>query len=202
MYVLVTVPHGFCEKNPPQRMCDTRAASGVRLFTALLDQHGLDHKIIHCHVPRALVDVNREKPTLVTIKNKNDLADAIKVWDKFNNRIASTIQQKKTESIFLVDVHSFPKGSFGQAQIAILDILKQKRPELQQLANQVRLDLGLNVQLLKGGTNYIQNQYQADAYPLLIEFCEDKTYLSDKALKAFWKLLVEFYAGNNPLIES
>ena len=199
MYVLITVPHGFCIPTEVERMCDRRAEESAKILADLLSKKAISHKIIHSHVPRALVDMNRDKPTIIndtivndTIinNNKTNLSRAVKAWDKYNNRIAATIMKYKAQPILFIDVHSFPKGSFGQAQIAILDILKKDRPELKTLVKTVRSELGLNVQLLKGGKNYIQDQYQADAYPLLIEFCEDREYLSSKAIKDFFTILI------------
>jgi hypothetical protein len=203
MFVLVTVPHGFCLPNQPKRMCDTRAAASAKIVTDLLTAKAIKHKTITIHVPRALVDVNRDKPSLEISTG------AIKEWNKFNTRVANTIMQNKNQSILLLDIHSFPKGSFGKPtgsfgkptgsinndndiQIAILDIFKNDRPELKELVEKIKRDLQLNVKILKGGKNYIQDTYKADAYPLLIEFCEDKSYLSNKQIKAFFDMLVEW----------
>jgi len=192
MYVLITVPHGFCIRHDKaERMCDTRAESCAKILAKLLKQREIEHKIISIHVPRKLVDVNRDKPTM------NPLA--IKEWTRYNNRITATIMDKKVQPILFIDVHSFPKGSFGNAQIAILDIFHKRRPELETLVEQVKRDLNINIKLLKGGENYIQNQYQADAYPLLIEFCEDREYLSTKAVKDFFELLMGVKPPHPPL---
>ena len=193
MFVLVTVPHGHCLPSQPKRMCDTRAAASAKILTDLLTAREIKHKTITIHVPREIVDVNRDKPKLETYKNPINLSEAVKEWNKFNTRVANTIMQKKNQSILLLDIHSFPKGSFGpNTQIAILDIFKNNRPELKELVEKARRDLQINVKLLKGGKNYIQDNYKADAYPLLIEFCEDKRYLSHKQIKDFFGLLVEW----------
>ena len=205
MFVLVTVPHGYCLPSQSKRMCDTRAAASAKILTDLLTDREIKHKTITIHVPRELVDVNRDEPSLETYKNPINLSEAIKEWNKFNTRVANTIMQKKNQSILFLDIHSFPKGSlskgnslskgssFGKdTQIAILDIFKNDRPELKELVEKVRRDLQLNVKLLKGGKNYIQDKYKADAYPLLIELCEDKAYLSNKQIKDFFGLLIEW----------
>jgi hypothetical protein len=184
MFVLITVPHGFCLPDQIKRMCDNRALSCAKILTALLKEEAIEHKTITIHVPRQLVDVNRDKPDMSP--------DAIKEWNKFNQRVASTIMQQKAQPIFFLDIHSFPKGSFKDAQIAILDIFHKTRPELEQLVTNARESLGLKVALLKGGKNYIQDHYQTEAYPLLIEFCEDKTYLSQRDIKAFFALLLDW----------
>ena len=213
MFILVTVPHAHCLPKMPnmpnqqKRICDIRASHCAKLFTDLLRQNAIEHKTIRLHVLRELVDVNREKPSMETINNATNLppeqkkekienlSTAIKEWNKFNNRISQTLMLKKTQPIMLIDVHSFPKGSFANAQIAILDLFKKNRHELKQLVTQVQRDLHINIKLIKGGKNYIQDQYQEVAYPLLIEFCEDKTYLSDATIQAFFKHLLQFYRG-------
>ena len=200
MFVLITVPHGHCLPSQSKRMCDTRAAASAKILTDLLTTREIKHKTITIHVPREIVDVNRDKPTLETYKNPMNLSEAVKEWNKFNTRVANTIMQKKNQSILFLDIHSFPKGSFASVnssasantQIAILDIFKNDRPELKELVEKARRDLQLNVKLLKGGRNYIQDKYKADAYPLLIEFCEYKAYLSHKQIKDFFGLLVEW----------
>ena len=197
MFILITVPHGYCLPNQPKRMCDMRAHACAKILTTLLKTREIKHKTITIHVPRELVDVNRDKPSLDNLQIKtpakiNNLPEAIKAWTQFNQRIATTIMQEKSQSLLFLDIHSFPKGSFNDAQITILDIYQKNRPELQQLAARVKSELGIKIVLLKGGKNYIQDHYQTEAYPLLIEFCEDKTYLSVREIKAFFALFLDW----------
>jgi hypothetical protein len=174
-----------------------RAHACAKILTTLLKAREIKHKTITIHVPRELVDVNRDKPSLDNLQIKtpakiNNLPEAIKAWTQFNQRIATTIMQEKSQSLLFLDIHSFPKGSFNDAQITILDIYQKNRPELQQLAARVKSELGIKIELLKGGKNYIQDHYQTEAYPLLIEFCEDKTYLSQREIKAFFALFLDW----------
>ena len=101
---------------------------------------------------------------------------------------------KTQQKILLLDIHSFPKGSFEGAQIVIIDIHKKKRIKLQKFTLFVRAKLNLDVRLYKGLDNHIQNTYKKYTYPLLLEFCEDKTYLPNDAVKLFFQEVIQYFS--------
>uniref|UniRef100_A0A6C0EZU6 N-formylglutamate amidohydrolase n=1 Tax=viral metagenome TaxID=1070528 RepID=A0A6C0EZU6_9ZZZZ len=120
---------------------------------------------------------------------------AIKYWNSFNNRIIRIIKEEraKNHKILLLDVHSFPKGSFNGAQIAIIDIYKKNRVKLDQFAAYMIDKLHLDIRVFNGLDNHIQNTYSKSTYPLLLEFCEDKNYLLHESIKVFCEELVEYF---------
>ena len=95
--------------------------------------------------------------------------------------------------LLLLDIHSFPKGHFNGAQITIIDIYKKNRVKLQKFTLFIRAKLNLDVKLYKGLDNRIQNTYKKYTYPLLLEFCEDKTYLSNEAIRLFFTELLLYF---------
>lgn len=186
MFILITVPHSFCIPTSPKRMCDLRAVSCATLLQHILTNMDVKNKMIKMHIPRSLVDANRNLPD-----TKNPLSS--QAWLNFNTRIVDVLEREIKQEIMLFDIHSFPKGSFKEAQIAIIDIYHKERPELKQFAQLIKKDLNINVQVFNGAGNYIQDRYQSYAYPVLIEFCEDKSYLTNADIKRFFDKLLEFY---------
>jgi len=124
-------------------------------------------------------------------KNYIDYNMAVKYWNSFNNRIINII--KKEKRILLLDIHSFPKGSFDGAQIAIIDIQNINRPELYEFANMIISTMGINIKIYNGADNNIQNTYAKFTYPLLIEFCEDRTYLLNDSIYLFFEKVIEYF---------
>ena len=129
-------------------------------------------------------------------KNKsNEIELSIKYWNAFNNRIINII--KHHTKILLLDIHSFPKGSFDGAQIAIIDIQNINRPELEMFANYIIKKTNIDVKIFNGADNNIQNTYNylqhKSTYPLLLEFCEDRSYLLDEGIKLFFEEVINFF---------
>jgi hypothetical protein len=124
-------------------------------------------------------------------KNYIDYDMAVKYWNSFNKRIVNII--KKEKRILLLDIHSFPKGSFDGAQIAIIDIQNINRPELYEFANMIISTMGINIKIYNGADNNIQNTYAKFTYPLLIEFCEDRTYLLNDSIYLFFEKVIEYF---------
>jgi hypothetical protein len=203
MFVLTTIPHGFCPTRL-KRTCDLRALACAKILIDILNKNKIPNSSIKSTIKRSIVDVNRKKPKRITQKyQQNDIAKqneivkqneiAIKYWKTFNNRIMTQLL-KTQQKILLLDIHSFPKGSFDGAQIAIIDIHKKKRIKLQKFTLFVRAKLNLDVRLYKGLDNHIQNTYKKYTYPLLLEFCEDKTYLSNDAVKLFFQEVIQYFS--------
>ena len=184
-------------------MCDLRALECAHLFKRLLQRNVQRNvKIVRAHVPRSVVDLNRPQgaqppqppftPTMGAVP-PTMVAEGAE-WTRFDKSIQVFLNQhQKKNNIVLLDVHSFPKGSFNSAQIAIIDIMNKERPELQLLIAKVQRELKIDIQLFKGGTNYIQNTYQTKCYPVLLEFCEDTDYLKQAEIKQFMLLFIDFF---------
>ena len=128
-----------------------------------------------------------------TIDIKNKLVS--KYWDEFNNRIIKLIKDEKAKKhkILLLDIHSFPKGSFYGAQIAIIDIYKQHRVKLDKFAIFIVNKMHIDIRIFDGLDNHIQNTYKNSTYPLLLEFCEDRTYLLNETIKLFFEELINYF---------
>lgn len=128
-----------------------------------------------------------------TIDTKNKLVS--KYWEAFNNRIIKLIKNEKAKQhkILLLDIHSFPKGSFGGAQIAIIDIYKTHRVKLDKFAIYIINKMHIDIRIFDGLDNHIQNTYKKSTYPLLLEFCEDRTYLLNETIKLFFEELIHFF---------
>ena len=128
-----------------------------------------------------------------TIDTKNKLVS--KYWEEFNNRIQKIIKDEKAKlhKILLLDIHSFPKGSFGGAQIAIIDIYKTHRVKLDKFAIYIINKMHIDIRIFNGLDNHIQNTYKKSTYPLLLEFCEDRTYLLNETIKLFFEELIDFF---------
>ena len=128
-----------------------------------------------------------------TIDNKNKLVS--NYWEEFNNRIKKIIKDEKAKQhkIMLLDIHSFPKGSFGGAQIAIIDIYKTHRVKLDKFAIYIINKTHIDIRIFDGLDNHIQNTYKKSTYPLLLEFCEDRTYLLNETIKLFFEELIDFF---------
>ena len=138
----------------------------------------------------------KNKSTKHKSKNKsNETEISIKYWNAFNNRIINII--KNHTKILLLDIHSFPKGSFDGAQIAIIDIQNINRPELEMFANYIIKKTNIDVKIFNGADNNIQNTYNylqhKSTYPLLLEFCEDRSYLLDEGIKLFFEEVINFF---------
>lgn len=185
MFVLTTIPHGYCPTKIG-RKCDLRASSCAKIVSDILTKNGQPHASVKANVARTIVDLNRKRP-------KRTKKLALHYWQKFDNRIMHIIQQEAHEKILLLDIHSFPKGHFNGAQITIIDIYKKNRVKLQKFTLFIRAKLNLDVKLYKGLDNRIQNTYKKYTYPLLLEFCEDKTYLSNEAIRLFFTELLLYF---------
>jgi len=138
----------------------------------------------------------KHKLTKNKTKHKsNETEISIKYWNAFNNRIINII--KNHTKILLLDIHSFPKGSFDGAQIAIIDIQNINRPELEMFANYIIKKTNIDVKIFNGADNNIQNTYNylqhKSTYPLLLEFCEDRSYLLDEGIKLFFEEVINFF---------
>ena len=182
MHLLLTVPHGFCPI-PFRRECDLRALSVAKMIGKIYTQmSGEKSDLVYIPKKRAIVDLNRKRPPFWN-------EEGIEIWEAFNERIMSKLK----EETLLLDIHSFPIGSFEDAQIAILELTHEDRAELLEFVNLVRKKTGINVKIFKGKGNYIQDYYREKSYPLLLEFCEDKDYLSDEEIKQFMWLLLDFF---------
>jgi hypothetical protein len=186
MFVLITVPHGYCPSKIG-RTCDLRAPSCAKIVSQILTKNGDPHASVKANVARTIVDLNRKRP-------KRTQKVALHHWQKFDRRIMHIIQHEAHEKILLLDIHSFPKGHFNGAQITIIDIYKKSRVKLQNFTLFVRAKLNLDVKLYKGLDNRIQNTYKKYTYPILIEFCEDKTYLSNEDIRLFFQELLLYFA--------
>jgi len=127
------------------------------------------------------------------INTKNDYV--IKHWQAFNDRIIKSIKEERArrQKILLLDVHSFPKGSFNGAQIAIIDIYKTNRVKLDKFAIHIINKMHIDIRIFNGLDNHIQNTYKTTTYPLLLEFCEDRTYLLDETIKVFCLELIDYF---------
>ena len=95
--------------------------------------------------------------------------------------------------ILLLDIHSFPKGSFNGAQIAIIDIYRTQRLKLDKFALFIIDKMHIDIRIFNGLDNYIQNTYKKSTYPLLLEFCEDRTYLLNDTIKLFFEELINYF---------
>ena len=128
-----------------------------------------------------------------TIDNKKKLVS--NYWEEFNDRIKKIIKDEKAKQhkIMLIDIHSFPKGSFGGAQIAIIDIYKTHRVKLDKFAIYIINKTHIDIRIFDGLDNHIQNTYKKSTYPLLLEFCEDRTYLLNETIKLFFEELIDFF---------
>ena len=128
-----------------------------------------------------------------TIDNKNKLVS--KYWEDFNNKIKKIIKDEKAKKhkILLLDIHSFPKGSFGGAQIAIIDIYNTNREKLDKFAIYIINKMHIDIRIFNGLDNYIQNTYKKSTYPLLLEFCEDRTYLLNETIKLFFEEVLTYF---------
>jgi len=127
------------------------------------------------------------------IDTKNEYV--IKHWQAFNDRIIKSIKEERArrQKILLLDVHSFPKGSFNGAQIAIIDIYKTNRVKLDKFAIHIINKMHIDIRIFNGLDNHIQNTYKTTTYPLLLEFCEDRTYLLDETIKVFCLELIDYF---------
>ena len=196
MYVLATVPHGHCPTEKTRR-CDFRAVEVSKLLVKLLKRKKIKYDVVTTHTTRSLVDLNRSKPVINKSKKNIKAIRTIKryhhaldIWNSFNTRIIKKL--KTNEHRILLDIHSFNVGSFGDTHIVILDLNKEHREELDKFATIASLWLNINVKVLDGGLNYIQDTYRRLAYPLLIEFCEDASILPPETISIFLKLLLEY----------
>jgi hypothetical protein len=184
MFVIITVTHGICVTKI-SRFCDLRAKSCATRLKNILQNKKIKHSLIKFPLSRLDVDANRKKP---------ENQEAIKYWELFNKKIVNQIDLHKKNNILLFDIHSFPKGEFENAQIAIIDIQNIYRQELTTFADYMLNKYNINIKIFNGANeNFIQETYKDKTYPLLIEFCEDKKYLLDETIdKFFYEILIGF----------
>ena len=200
-FVLITAPHAFCPKKiiPGKHECDFRALNIANLLAKMLRKKNIEFRIIYSEVLRSNVDFNRNKLDLTPSNNSS-----IEEWDKFQQTILKTIVSTSTKKILLLDIHSFPninsfcKKGKNDCYITILDVYNKNRPELRQFAKTSEMPFTVNVE--PGGKNYIINTYgdihipasTNTIYPILLEFIENTTLLSDEQIELFFNKLLEF----------
>ena len=214
-FVLVTVPHAECPvkldvDNRKKHVCDFRASKIADLLGKQMIRQKISHQIIKSNVLRSVVDMNRDKPDLLNPdNNNNDNNDnnAKKEWDSFQDQITAAILKNSSKNILLLDLHSFYKidsfckdKSKTDCYITILDIQKQRRQELYDFATKVSQRLGFTVYMTNGGSNYIINTYgniqvkrPNSLYPILLEFFENETKLTNDEIEEFFKKLLEWF---------
>ena len=214
-FVLVTVPHAECPvkldvDNRKKHVCDFRASKIADLLGKQMITQKISHQIIKSNVLRSVVDVNRDEADLLNRdNNNNDNNDnnAKEEWDSFQNQITAAILKNSSKDILLLDLHSFDKidsfckdKSKTNCYITILDIQKQRRQELYDFATKVSQQLGFTVYMTNGGSNYIINTYgniqvkrPNSLYPILLEFFENETELTDHEIEEFFKKLLEWF---------
>jgi N-formylglutamate amidohydrolase len=213
-FVLVTVPHAKCPVNldidTNKHVCDFRASKIADLLGEQMNTQSISHQIIKSNVLRSVVDVNRDKPDLLNPDNNNNNDNdnnAKEEWDSFQDQIKAAILKNSSKNILLLDLHSFDKidsfckdKSKTDCYITILDIQKQRRQELYDFATKVSEQLGFTVYMTRGGSNYIINTYgniQVKRpnllYPILLEFFENETKLTNDEIEEFFKKLLEWF---------
>jgi N-formylglutamate amidohydrolase len=209
-FVLVTVPHAECPVkldigSRKKHVCDFRASKIADLLGEQLISKNISHRIIKSNVLRSVVDMNRNKPDLLNSDNNNDTAK--EEWDSFQDQIKAAILENSSKHILLLDLHSFDKidsfckdKSKTDCYITILDIQKQRRQELYDFATKVSHQLGFTVYMTNGGSNYIINTYgniqvkrPNSLYPILLEFFENETELTDHKIEEFFEKLLEWF---------
>ena len=211
-FVLVTVPHAECPvkldvDNRKKHVCDFRASKIADLLGKQMIRQKISHQIIKSNVLRSVVDMNRDKPDLLNPDNNNNNDNAKEEWDSFQYQITAAILKNSSKKVILIDVHSFDKidsfckdKSKTDCYITILDIQKQRRQELYDFATNVSQQLGFTVYMTSGGSNYIINTYgniqvkrPNSLYPILLEFFENETELTDHKIEEFFEKLLEWF---------
>ena len=214
-FVLVTVPHAECpvkleNDSRKKHVCDFRASKIADLLGKQMIRQKFSHQIIKSNVLRSVVDMNRDKPDLLNPdNNNNDNNDnnAKEEWDSFQDQIKAAILKNSSKNILLLDLHSFYKidsfckdKSKTDCYITILDIQKQRRQELYDFATKVSEQLGFTVYMTSGGSNYIINTFgniqvkrPNSLYPILLEFFENETELTDHKIEEFFEKLLEWF---------
>jgi N-formylglutamate amidohydrolase len=209
-FVLVTVPHAECPvkldiDSRKKHVCDFRASKIADLLGKQMNTQKISYQIIKSNVLRSVVDMNRDEADLLNSDNNN--ATAKKEWDSFQDQIKTAILENSSKDILLLDLHSFDKidsfckdKSKTNCYITILDIQKQRRQELYDFATKVSQQLGFTVYMTNGGSNYIINTYgniqvkrPNSLYPILLEFFENKTELTDHKIEEFFEKLLEWF---------
>lgn len=201
LFVVITAPHVFCPKKiiPGKHECDYRALNIANLLAKLLRKKNIEFITIYSQVLRSIVDINRNKIDL-TPSNKYSIEE----WNKFQQKILKTIVSNSTKKILLLDIHSFPninsfcKKDKNDCYITILDVHNKNRPELRQFAKTSEMPFTVNVE--PGGKNYIINTYgdihipasTNTIYPILLEFIENTSLLTDEQIELFFNKLLEF----------
>lgn len=108
--VVVTAPHATCDAySSLDHMCDSTAERMARLLRA-------DHVFVNTDVSRRVLDMNRPE--------SRDTA--------FRRAISATPAR------VLIDVHSFPSGSFGDADFVIMEPDPEPTPAIQLLIDRFR----------------------------------------------------------------
>ena len=219
-FVLVTVPHAECPvkldvDNRKKHVCDFRASKIADLLGEQMNIQNISHQIIKSNVLRSVVDVNRDEADLLNRDNNNNNNNndnnndnnAKEEWDSFQNQITAAILKNSSKDILLLDLHSFDKidsfckdKSKTNCYITILDIQKQRRQELYDFATKVSEQLGFTVYMTSGGSNYIINTFgniqvkrPNSLYPILLEFFENETELTDHKIEEFFEKLLEWF---------
>jgi hypothetical protein len=209
-FVLVTVPHAECPvkldiDSRKKHVCDFRASKIADLLGKQMNTQKISYQIIKSNVLRSVVDMNRDEADLLNSDNNN--ATAKKEWDSFQDQIKTAILENSSKDILLLDLHSFDKidsfckdKSKTDCYITILDIQKQRRQELYDFATKVSQQLGFTVYMTNGGSNYIINTYgniqvkrPNSLYPILLEFFENETELTDHKIEEFFEKLLEWF---------
>lgn len=184
MFALITVTHGYCVTKIV-RTCDLRAIECANKLGNILKKKKMQYSIVKFLTSRLDVDANRKMPVG---------EEGMRLWNLFNDKIKKQISLNKNKKIMLYDIHSFPKGEFDYAQIAIIDIKNTFRKELQMFANYIINKYGINIKIYNGAEdNYVQETYKDKTYPILIEFCEDKDYLLDCHIIKFFEELINHF---------
>jgi hypothetical protein len=182
MRVLVTVPHSACQQDrpgPDGRRCDRRAREAAEYLSQALRLAQVDHLLItNDTVDRASLDLNR-------------LPARPSAW-----RQQVTEQMQQGNFTWLLDIHSFPRDSFGPGlDLVLLDDSGTNNSKNVELARVLARTLGYNrVAILPGNRNDIQQEAVSRGIAsVLIEFSEEAGDLSSQELRQAAEALAHFF---------
>jgi hypothetical protein len=149
------------------------------------------------------------------LNNANNANNAGKLWSKYHAKIKRTLRYalKKNDIVILLDIHSYPYGSFGNSLITLIDtkyldtnmtLNKHFRHITLELANIISQTMEIRIPVFQGLYNDIQdsipNEIQTThathnnkkvIIPFLIEFCEDIEKLTDEMITKFFELFAK-----------
>ncbi len=210
--ILLTVPHGAFEskssegKQREERTSDLRAPSIARNLKDLFSKSASTTVLyINEEVPRSVMDMNRARSReskwrkgLATFMLKHKLLIDIHSFPllSFGSKSERRPRKQETEQ---PNIKEYPKVDQGWKIVLIDEYQALFHPWTRELLSRIKRRIPETI-AVAGADNDIMDQMitlHPEGYSVLLEFCEDRVYLSDSELHLALTIISNFFVEIN-----